>query len=302
MSAMRSAPPASVALVGGLALIAVFAVVMDDSVGSTVYLIGGAYGSYLLLVGATRMPRARPHIWDPIPFADGPSTAAACRPAVDGTVLASLRPVYQPIVDLRSGEMVGREALSRFAGQAPREVFDRAALDGTASWLEAAAIRAALASWDGVGLLALNASPNALVTPELRAALPADLVGIVIEITEADLDGYAAEMMLAIDELRARGALIAIDDFGVGFSNIQRVVTIRPDIVKLDMSLIRDIDTDSMRQTVVAGAVVFGERTSSQVVAEGIETPDERDCLVRLGVRFGQGFLLGAPASILAAC
>ncbi len=286
MSAMRSAPPAYVALGCGPAIVAVFAVVMDDSADAAVYLIGGGYASFLLFFGASRMSLDR--------------RRTGRRIAVTDQLLASLRPVYQPIVDLWTGEVVAREALSRFAGQEPHLVFDRAALDGTGSRLEAMAIRAALADWDGVGLLALNASPNALITPQLRAELPADLVGIVIEITEKDLVGSTAEMMLAIDELRARGALIAIDDFGVGFSNSQRVVAIRPDIVKLDMSIIRGIDTDPTRQAVVAGAVLFGKQTNSQVVAEGIETPDERDCLVRLGIRFGQGFLLGVPEQLLA--
>lgn len=104
--------------------------------------------------------------------------------------------------------------------------------------------------------------------------------------------------MLAIDDLRHRGAMIAIDDFGVGFSNVQRIVTIRPDLVKLDMSLIRGIDTDPMLQAVVAGAMLFAQRTGSRVVAEGIETTAERDCLSALGVTLGQGFLLGAPGPL----
>ncbi|MDZ5622089.1 EAL domain-containing protein [Nocardioides sp. HM23] len=236
---------------------------------------------------------------DRIAMAEGQSAAVVAQIDLADPALPSLRSVYQPIVDLRSGEMVGREALSRFAGQEAGEVFARAARDGTGSWLETAAIRSALAGWDGEGLLALNVSPHALLKPHVRDALPPDLDGIVIEITEADLDTYTTEVMLVIDELRAAGALIAIDDFGVGFSNIHRVVTIRPDIVKLDMSLIRGIDADSGRQAVIAGAMVFATQTKSQVVAEGIETPAELDCLIRLGVRFGQGYLLGMPEPLL---
>jgi len=226
---------------------------------------------------------------------DRGTTTVVTRSSEDNPMLASLRSVYQPIVDLRSGTVVGCEALSRFPGRDPREVFDSAARDGTSARLEAAAIRTALAGWHGTGLLALNTSPSAILTPELNEVLPDDLTGIVIEITEADLVGYTPEVMLAIDGLRARGALIAIDDFGIGFSNIQRVVTIRPDFVKLDMSLVRGIDADPTLQAVVAAALLFAEQTSSVVVAEGIETAEERDCLVRLGIAFGQGFLLGAP-------
>jgi len=232
---------------------------------------------------------------DRVAIDDGGSTSVVTRAYEENPLLASLHSVYQPIVDLRTGAVVGREALSRFAGREPREVFDSAARDGTGAGLEAAAIRQALAGWDGEGLLAVNTSPHAFLTQQLHDALPDDLTGIVLEITEADLVGYTAEVMLAIDGLRARGALIAIDDFGIGFSNIQRVVTIRPDFVKLDMSLIRHVDDDQMLQAVVAAAVLFAQQTRSLVVAEGIETPGERDCLFRLGVTYGQGYLLGAP-------
>jgi diguanylate cyclase (GGDEF)-like protein len=235
---------------------------------------------------------------DRIAIDDGARPSVVTRHSEVNPLLASLRSVYQPIVDLRTGDVIGQEALSRFDGEEPRKVFDSAARDGTAAGLEAAAIRTALKGWDGEGLLALNTSPNALLTPQLHEALPEDLTGIILEITEAALVGYTAEVMLVIDGLRARGALIAIDDFGIGFSNIQRVVTIRPDFVKLDMSLIRHIDGDVVLQAVVAAAVLFAEQTRSLVVAEGIETQGERDCLFRLGVTYGQGYLLGAPESV----
>lgn len=232
---------------------------------------------------------------DRIAVDDGEAAAVATQPTSESAVVASMTSVYQPIVDLRSGEVIGCEALSRFDGSTPREVFDGADRDGTAPALEAAAIRSALAGWNQAGLLALNASPRILLTAPLQEALPEDLSGIIIEVTEADLVDYTAEVMLAIDGLRARGALIAVDDFGIGFSNIQRVVTLQPDIVKLDMSLVRGIDTDPLLQGIVAAALLFAERTRSRVIAEGIETPEERDCLLELGVPYGQGFLLGKP-------
>lgn len=234
---------------------------------------------------------------DRIAVDNGQVPAVLTQPTSLPPVLASMTTVYQPIVDLRTGEPVGHEALSRFRGRDPQEVFDSADRDGTAPWLEAAAIRSALAGWTGAGLLALNISPSTLLTAPLQDVLPEDLSGYVLEVTEADLVGYTAEVMLAIDGLRARGALIAVDDFGIGFSNIQRVVTLRPDIVKLDMSLVRGIDADTMLQDAVAAALLFAERTGSRVIAEGIETSEERDCLARLGVTHGQGYLLGVPGS-----
>jgi len=216
----------------------------------------------------------------------------------ENPALASLRTVYQPILDLTTGDVVGVEALSRFDGLDPRTVFDSAERDGTAAALEAGAISSAVAGWDRAGLLAVNVSLSALVTPAVQAALPEDLTSIVLEITETDLVDYGPEVMLALKHARARGALLAIDDFGAGFSNTHRVAKIAPDIVKIDMSLVRGIDGDRMLQAVVTGSLRYAELTSTRLVAEGIETEDELACLVGLGVQLGQGYLLAVPGPL----
>ncbi|WP_183095794.1 bifunctional diguanylate cyclase/phosphodiesterase [Nocardioides stalactiti] len=235
---------------------------------------------------------------DRIAVDDGRRAQVVANAATAHPLMASMSTVYQPIVELRSGRVIGREALSRFPGQDPRAVFDRAARDGTSAVLESEAVRRAIAGWDGGGLLSVNTSPDTLLTAELGEALPIDLTGIVLEITESDLMDYTSEVMLAISGMRARGAMIAIDDFGAGFSNFQRVVAIRPDIVKLDRSLVQGIDVDPMLQAAVGAARVFAEQTGATVVAEGIETPAERECLTHLGVTLGQGYLLGRPAPL----
>lgn len=224
--------------------------------------------------------------------------ATVVRPSHASPALASLRVVYQPIVDLDTGEMVGVEALSRFDGQDPRAVFDAAARDGMGPDLEAAAITAALAGWSGRGLLAVNVSLSALATETVQAVLPADLTGVTLEITEADLVNYAPDVMLALDDARARGAQIAIDDFGIGFSNVHRIAKIHPDIIKLDISLIHGIDTDWNLQAVATSCVLFAKLTGARVVAEGIETAGERASATRLGVHLGQGYLLGRPGPL----
>lgn len=236
---------------------------------------------------------------DRISIDDGRGPKAVSRSIEDAELVSSLRTVYQPIVELSTGRVVGHEALSRFDGEAPHDVFARAARDGSSARLQAMAIRTALAGWDGGGLLALNASPDVLATPQLRAALPEDLTGIILEVTEEDVIDGRADTILAIERMRERGALIAIDDFGIGFSNLQRVVALQPDIVKLDMSLIRGIDTDPMLKAAVAAAQLFAKGTRSVVIAEGIETIEERDCLAGLGVAYGQGYLLGPPEALL---
>jgi diguanylate cyclase len=210
---------------------------------------------------------------------------------------ASLRAVFQPIVDLGTGETVAYEALSRFDGHDPQDAFATATRMGTGPHLEAAAIRTALAAWDRPEPLALNVSLSSLSTPEVQQALPADLSRIILEITERDLVDYTPDTMLMLDALRARGARLAIDDLGVGFSNLNRLVTIGPDIVKLDMSLIRGVDAKPRLQAVIMAAVLFGQQTGVQVVAEGVETPEEHAFLSRAGVELAQGYLLGRPES-----
>lgn len=210
-------------------------------------------------------------------------------------VLDSIRTVFQPIVAVRSGEVYAHEALSRFDGDSPSEVFARAAREGTAAAVDALAVRTALASWDGSTPLAVNVSLTALVSDVVLGVLPQDLTGIILEITESDLADYTDALLLTLDGLRARGAAVAIDDFGVGFSNVHRILTIKPDLIKLDISLIHGIDHDEMRQAAVTACVVFAQLSGAKLVAEGIETAEELECLVRHGIELGQGYLLGRP-------
>lgn len=228
---------------------------------------------------------------------DGVTATAASATQHEDPALATIRTVFQPIVDVRSGEVVAHEALSRFDGATPEEVFERAAREGTSASVEALAIRTALADWDRERHLTLNVSLTALPSHEVRDALPQDLFGIILEITEEDLVDYTHDLMLVLEDLRTRRALIAIDDFGVGFSNVHRILTIRPDLIKLDMTLIRGIDQDEMRQAVIVACLLFARQTGSRVVAEGIETKAEMECLVRHGVELGQGYLIGRPAA-----
>ncbi|HET9422559.1 MAG TPA: GGDEF and EAL domain-containing protein [Nocardioides sp.] len=239
---------------------------------------------------------AKHHGRDRIAMHDGRSSVVIDAGAGDGAHPgASVRAVYQPIVDLSTGETVAFEALSRFQGRDPVEVFATATRQGAGPALEAAAIREALAGWDRPEPLSLNTSLTSLLSPEVQQELPTDLSRIIIEITEGDLVDYSPEMMLMLDGMRARGVRIAIDDLGVGFSNVERVVTIDPDIIKIDMSLIRSVDANPMLQAVIASCVVFARKTGAQLVAEGVETAQERDYLHRAGVPLAQGYLLGRP-------
>lgn len=212
-----------------------------------------------------------------------------------------LTTVVQPIVDLADHRVVAAEALSRFAGDpppAPGDVFGLAALARLGQPLELAALESALGALDlvppGVPLY-VNASPPVAVSRQLRELLArAGTDRFVLELTEYD-DTEPALLNAALDPLRADGLRVAVDDLGTGNARLQRLIALRPDVVKLDRSLTADIDRDPYRQALVRSMVSFGADTGSRIIAEGIETRGQADVLHGLGVRFGQGFHLAVP-------
>ena len=94
------------------------------------------------------------------------------------------------------------------------------------------------------------------------------------------------------------GVRFAIDDAGAGFASFRHIVELKPQLVKLNVDLVRAIDRDDARQAFVAGLVYFALKTRCSLVAEGIETVAERDALRSIGVGLGQGYLLGRPAPV----
>ena len=215
--------------------------------------------------------------------------------------------VFQPIVDLSTRRPVGFEALSRFPppDRSPVRWFGDADAAGLRPELEFASIRAALNRFDRLpsdAYLSLNFSPsvlNELPRVDLDALAEHVPFGrIVLEVTEqAPVDDYV-RLGDALTEIRRRGARLAIDDVGAGFANMRHILQLRPDIIKLDISLTRDIDTDAARRALAGSIAQFGSQTGAVVVAEGIETAAELDTLVGLGIGFGQGYLLGRPAEL----
>jgi PAS domain S-box-containing protein len=211
----------------------------------------------------------------------------------------AFRPVFQPIVDMASGEALGYEALTRFAdGTPPDQVFAAAANVGLGLALEAATIEAALAASAPLPadcFLDVNVSPDLLMAGEpLRSLLHGAASGVVLEITEhVDVRDYVAlrEAIAALgDDIR-----FAVDDAGAGFASFRHILELAPSHVKLDRALIMAIDTDPARQALVAGLVHFADTIDVMLVAEGVETTAERATLLGLGVRAGQGFLFGRP-------
>jgi diguanylate cyclase (GGDEF)-like protein len=210
--------------------------------------------------------------------------------------------VFQPIVDLLTGRVIAAEALSRFAGSRlpPDEIFARAWLRGSGPRLEATAVVAALAARRALGALPLhvNVSVRALVTPEVQQVLPTDLTGVVVEITEQDVSSEVTALREVVDRLRLAGATLAIDDFGVGFSNLRRMIELRPDIIKIDRSLVTDVHRDPARASVIAATAMQVRLSGRGLCAEGVETEAECRALIRLGVRQAQGYLFSRPVPL----
>ena len=215
------------------------------------------------------------------------------------------RIVYQPIYSLGNDEISGAEALSRFDTQPPRapDVWFNAAHDaGVGMELELCAIEHALVVLDRIPApltLSLNTSPELLISGRLTPVLQnLDLTRIALEVTEhAAVADYAA-LMNALAPLRARGALLSIDDAGAGYASMRHILTLKPDVIKLDMSLTRDIDTDSSRRALAKGLIAFAHEIGSTITAEGVETESELATLRAIGVDKVQGYHLSKPKTL----
>jgi PAS domain S-box-containing protein len=215
--------------------------------------------------------------------------------------------VVQPIVELATGRTVGVEALARFPetfDQPPDVWFADADAAGLGTQLELAAIERALAVLDQLPpdiYLSVNATPAVIAAPELfELFAAAGTERLVLEMTEhipiADYDRLAGPL----NRLRWAGVRLAVDDAGAGFSSLQHILNLAPDLIKLDRALVRDIDSDPARASLAASLVTFAERIGADLVAEGIETDRERTALLRLGIHCGQGFRLGRPVPVAA--
>lgn len=236
--------------------------------------------------------------------ADGAALHHHRRVADEVTELLStdaLRVVFQPIVELEAGVPLGYEALARFPGssRSPAEWFAEATAAGVGTVLEIASLRLALARAEELPAgtyLSLNVSAAALLDADVLAVLEDAPDGrLVVEITEhAPVADYGA-LGVVVERLRRRGQRLAIDDAGAGFANMQHVLALRPDLIKLDLAIVRAIDTDPLRKALAAALVTFAASAGLELVAEGVETWSEASTLWDLGVYAGQGHLFGRP-------
>lgn len=218
------------------------------------------------------------------------------------------KPAFQPIWNIVEGKPAGFEALCRFDPEpyrTPDLWFAEAADVGLGEELELAMIKKAIQALErlpsGV-YLSINASPSIVVSGGLGktlAGLPMDR--LVLEITEHAIVENYQELADALAPMRRRGLRLAIDDAGAGYASLQHIVRLKPDIIKLDISLTRDIDTDQALRALANALIFFSRETGALMVAEGIETEGEYQMLKLLGVFGGQGYHLGRPGDLASA-
>ncbi len=208
----------------------------------------------------------------------------------------------QPIVDIRRGAAIAVEALSRFDSPPPPDGwFADAASIKLGIDLELACAQSALDTFkrsDLPNLISVNLSPEALLSPRCAPLFEqVDRSRLIIEITEhAPVEDYAG-LTNALAPQREAGALVAIDDAGAGYASFRHILRLAPDFIKVDIALIRDIDTDPVRQALITALSTVADTAGARLIAEGIETQAELDTLPSLGVTLGQGYLLCRPTT-----
>ena len=218
--------------------------------------------------------------------------------------------VYQPIVSFRSGGILGWEALTRGPRDSyfrnPDIIFSFAEEVGLLYPLEKVCRQIAVQQLCELGpeqKLFLNIHPRTISDPNFVRGETLKLIrevglqphNIVFEITERhSIKDYSC-FNKTLEHYRSQGFLVAVDDAGSGFSCLQSIAEIRPDFIKIDMSLVRGIHGNPVKRALMETFVTFADKIHSFIIAEGIEEEDELNTIACMGVHYGQGYLLGRP-------
>ncbi len=216
---------------------------------------------------------------------------------------------YQPVVDLLQRRVLGYEALTRPSGEAfegPDRLF-KAAYDHDLVWkLERLCRERALRGAAGLPhdqLLFLNTEPDTIHDPALRSESILQLIRevalspnrIVLEMTEHAAVRDLATLRQVLNYYQFLGFRLAVDDVGSGYSGLKSIAEIKPDFLKIDMALIRDIHEHPIKQDLTSTIVRFSSQSGITLIAEGVETAQELRCLRSLGVRYAQGYHFARP-------
>lgn len=214
---------------------------------------------------------------------------------------------FQPIFDIDAQQVYSQEALVRGADNAPASaVFAQVGDHNLYRFDQTCRVTAIkLASELGISTrLNVNFMPNAVYRPELciRTTLEAaqtynfPIDRIVFEVTEGEQITDLTHLRAILTHYRQRGFIVAIDDFGAGYAGLTLLADFQPDLIKLDMGLIRDIDHDKARRTICSSIVEMSRELGVEVIAEGIERRDELRCLADIGVHLFQGYYIAKPS------
>lgn len=213
--------------------------------------------------------------------------------------------VYQPIYNLTTQKIVGFESLSRFNTspiRSPDIWFKEAQQVGLGVALEVKAVQQALQALTVLPhnlYISVNVSPETIISGAIDAVFEKiPLERVILEVTEHAYVSHYGDLATSLSHLRDNGLLLAVDDAGAGYASFRHILSLSPEVIKLDISITRDIHTDSARRALTSAFVGFSEQTNSKIVAEGVETALELEALKSLGVNFAQGYFLGKPMSI----
>ena len=215
-----------------------------------------------------------------------------------------IAPVFQPIVELATGRVVGFEGLARFPDhelRPPDLWFAEAWRIGLGAPLELLAIRAACGELPRIpeGIrLSVNASPPTLASPAFLGSLGPEKDRVTVELTEHMDIAEDEELSAALERVQAAGCKTAIDDFGAGFASLRHLLRVSPDWIKLDVSLTEKISENPVVHSLAVALSSFGEKIGVDIVAEGIETEADLDAVEEIGIPLAQGFHLGMPAPL----
>lgn len=234
-----------------------------------------------------------------------------CRGCRDGAGFpVAFSMAYQPIVDIATGGLFAYEALVRGVdGSGAAGVLSSVNTENRYGFDQACRIKAievaAALDLPATGAsVSINFMPNAVYQPEAcirttlataeRTGFPLDK--IIFEVTEGEQVVDQKHLAAIISAYRGMGFRTAIDDFGAGFSNLNLLAEFQPDILKLDMLLIRNIDALPVKRTIVRSIISVCDELGVEVIAEGVETADEYAALLDLGIELFQGYLFAKPA------
>lgn len=255
-----------------------------------------------------------------------PAAAVLPRPeAVKGTLADELMDimenkrlttVFQPIIELTTGDVYAHEALCRIRGETRFEsieaLFHAARQKNLTSRLEYCCRENAIAAMHEKApgaLVAINVCPSVLMmkapgggAPYLYEELAPDKEHIILELTERFPVSCYADFFETVEFYRKNGFRVALDDLGSGFNRLRLLTRTQPDLIKIDRFLISDIDRNTKKQMLVESIISFCRKIGARVVAEGVETRAELEAVMEMKADLAQGFYLGKPHSLFQGC